>query len=59
MTAAEQYLVSTKDTVRGAFNDGERLGERLGYVRGWRWGVVCGAALAAAVLILAKTAGLL
>lgn len=34
------------DVLKGAWNDGFHCGERVGYVCGWRWGVVTGAVAA-------------
>lgn len=41
--------------MRGAWRDGQAVGEREGYVAGWRWGLVCGvcAAIAGGLACLA------
>lgn len=33
----------TVEALRAAWSDGESTGFRCGYVKGWRWGLVCGA----------------
>lgn len=42
--------------VHGAWKDGQAVGERAGYVQGWRWGLVCGACACLAGVLLAGAA---
>lgn len=44
--------------VHGAWKDGQAVGERTGYLMGWRWGLVCGACACLAAVLLACAAGL-
>ena len=41
-------LTSMQLAQRAAWNAGELTGHRVGYVQGWRWGLVCGVCAAVA-----------
>lgn len=43
--------------MRGAWRDGQAVGERQGYTTGWRWGVVCGACGVVALALAAAAVG--
>lgn len=45
------------DMLRAAWNDGETTGFRAGYLKGWRWGLLCGACTTVAGLVLCLAAG--